>query len=201
MNEREVLGMLQIAERLKDTTRHCTTSHGRPESVAEHSWMLTLSAFFLQDALRSEFPELDVGKILEMCLIHDLGEAFTGDIPVFNKTSADEETEEQLLFRWVESLSEPMRSRMRELYQEMAERTTPEARIYKALDGMEALIQHNLSPIETWTEGEYALNMTYGDDRVGFSRVLTALRQAVREDTIEKIRAAGKPVPGEDSSR
>lgn len=198
MEPKEVLGALRIAERLKDTTRHCTTSGGRPESVAEHSWMLTLCVFFLQDALRAEFPELDIGKILEMCLIHDLGEAFTGDIPVFDKTAADEKTEEQLLNRWVEELNEPMRGRMQALYQEMAQRSTLEAKVYKALDGMEALIQHNLSPIDTWSQGEYALNMTYANDRVGFSRVLTALRQAVREDTVSKIQAAGKPVPGEN---
>ena len=198
MEPKEVLGALRIAERLKDTTRHCTTSGGRPESVAEHSWMLTLCVFFLQDALRAEFPELDIGKILEMCLIHDLGEAFTGDIPVFDKTAADEKTEQQLLNRWVEELSEPMRRRMRALYQEMAQRSTLEAKVYKALDGMEALIQHNLSPIDTWSQGEYALNMTYANDRVGFSRVLTALRQAIREDTVSKIQAAGKPVPGEN---
>ena len=198
MEPKEVLGALRIAERLKDTTRHCTTSGGRPESVAEHSWMLTLCVFFLQDALRAEFSELDIGKILEMCLIHDLGEAFTGDIPVFDKTAADEKTEEQLLNRWVEELSEPMRGRMRALYQEMAQRSTLEAKVYKALDGMEALIQHNLSPIDTWSQGEYALNMTYANDRVGFSRVLTALRQAIREDTVSKIQAAGKPVPGEN---
>ena len=198
MEPKEVLGALRIAERLKDTTRHCTTSGGRPESVAEHSWMLTLCVFFLQDALRAEFPELDIGKILEMCLIHDLGEAFTGDIPVFDKTASDEKTEEQLLNRWVEELSEPMRGRMRALYQEMAQRSTLEAKVYKALDGMEALIQHNLSPIDTWSQGEYALNMTYANDRVGFSRVLTALRQAIREDTVSKIQAAGKPVPGEN---
>lgn len=198
MEPKEVLGALRIAERLKDTTRHCTTSGGRPESVAEHSWMLTLCVFFLQDALRAEFPELDIGKILEMCLIHDLGEAFTGDIPVFDKTAADEKTEEQLLNRWVEELNEPMRGRMRALYQEMAQRSTLEAKVYKALDGMEALIQHNLSPIDTWSQGEYALNMTYANDRVGFSRVLTALRQAIREDTVSKIQAAGKPVPGEN---
>ena len=198
MEPKEVLGALRIAERLKDTTRHCTTSGGRPESVAEHSWMLTLCVFFLQDALRAEFPELDIGKILEMCLIHDLGEAFTGDIPVFDKTAADEKTEEQLLNRWVEELSEPMRGRMQALYQEMAQRSTLEAKVYKALDGMEALIQHNLSPIDTWSQGEYALNMTYANDRVGISRVLTALRQAIREDTVSKIQAAGKPVPGEN---
>ena len=157
--------------------------------------MLTLMAFFLKDALRAEFAGLDLEKVIEMCLIHDLGEAFTGDIPTFDKTAADEANEEKLLFDWVAGLSEPMRGRMQALYQEMADRKTAEAKVYKALDGMEALVQHNLSPIETWTEGEYALNMTYANDRVAFSRVLTALRQAIREDTVEKILAAGKEVP------
>ena len=197
MEARQVLEILRIAERLKDTTRHCTTSRGRPESVAEHSWMLALTVFLLRDALEEEFPQLDVDRVIEMCLIHDLGEAFTGDIPTFDKTAADEKTEEKLLSDWVDSLSEPLRGRMQALYQEMAERATAEARVYNALDGMEALVQPNLSPIETWTEGEYALNMTYTDDRVGFSRVLAALRQEIRADTVEKIRAAGKAVPGE----
>ena len=46
MNSRELLNALSVAERLKDTTRHCYTSKGRHESVAEHSWMMTLMAFF-----------------------------------------------------------------------------------------------------------------------------------------------------------
>lgn len=42
MQARELLNLLTVAERLKDTTRHCYTSKGRRESVAEHSWMMTL---------------------------------------------------------------------------------------------------------------------------------------------------------------
>lgn len=38
MNAREYLEILHVAERLKDTPRHCTTTGGRTESVAEHSW-------------------------------------------------------------------------------------------------------------------------------------------------------------------
>ena len=55
MNSRELLDALSVAERLKDTTRHCYTSKGRHESVAEHSWMMTLMAFFMRD----EFPNAD----------------------------------------------------------------------------------------------------------------------------------------------
>ena len=106
MEPREFLNILHVAERLKDTTRHCTSSQGRPESVAEHSWRLSLMALLL----RREFPELDIDRVVDMCLVHDLGECFTGDIPAFVKTEADRETEDSLLSRWVASLPEEVSS-------------------------------------------------------------------------------------------
>ena len=186
MDPRALLDALHVAERLKDETRHCCTSGGRRESVAEHSWRITLMAYFLRD----EFPEADMDKVIRMCLIHDLGECFTGDIPTFAKTQRDEEKEENLLFAWVASLPEPYRTEMRALYAEMAARETPEAKIYKALDNLEAVIQHNESDIGTWEDHEYALNLTYGDDKVAFSPYLQSLRQAIREDTERKIAEA-----------
>ena len=48
MEVKELLKALTVVERLKDTTRHCYTSKGRRESVAEHSWMMTLMAFFMK---------------------------------------------------------------------------------------------------------------------------------------------------------
>ena len=183
MEVRALLDALHVAERLKDATRHCYTSGGRRESVAEHSWRIALMAFFL----REEFPEADMDKVIRMCLIHDLGEAFTGDIPSFLKTREDEVREDDLLDAWVSSLPSPCREDMRALYAEMSERKTPEAKIYKAMDSLEAVIQHNESDISTWSENEYALNLVYGDDKVSFSPYLQALRQAIRADTAEKI--------------
>lgn len=188
MDVRQLLNALHVAERLKDTTRHCDTSGGRRESVAEHSWRLALMAYLMRD----EFPEADMDKVVQMCLIHDLGEAFTGDIPSFEKTRADEEKEDALLRAWVTSLPEPHRTGLSALYAEMEARQTLEARIYKALDGLEAIIQHNEADLSTWEENEYALNLTYCDDRVGFSPYLTALREAIRDDTREKLRNVKK---------
>ena len=87
------MGVLHLAERLKDVTRHCDTSGGRRESVAEHCWRAALMAYFMKD----EFPDVDMDKVIRMILIHDLGECFTGDVPVFNKTEEHEKKEK--LFR------------------------------------------------------------------------------------------------------
>lgn len=183
MEPRIFLDLLHVAERLKDTTRHCTTSKGRPESVAEHSWRVSLMAMLL----RSEFPALDMDKVVSMCLIHDLGECFTGDIPSFQKTEADSQREDSLLRQWVNTLPESLRDRLTALYDEMDALETPEAKLYKALDKLEAVIQHNESPLETWTERERELNQTYGNDAVRFSPWLTALRREMLWDTMEKL--------------
>lgn len=184
MEARALLDALHVAEKLKDTTRHCYTSKGRHESVAEHSWRIALMAFFVKD----EFPEADMEKVITMCLIHDLGEAFTGDIPTFNKTEKDDRREADLLFEWVDSLQEPTRSQMQDLYKEMIERKTLEAKIFKAMDSLEAVIQHNESDLSTWEPQEYELNLNYAYDRVTFSPYLQALRDEIRKDTEEKIK-------------
>ncbi len=183
METREFLEILHVAERLKDTPRHCTTTKGRTESVAEHSWRLALMAFLL----REEFPALDTDKVVQMCLIHDLGECFTGDIPTFRKTDADRRTEDTLLEGWVAALPAALAERMAALYEEMEAQQSGEARLYKALDKLEALIQHNESPLDTWSENEYELNKTYGFDAAAFSPWLTALRREIQRDTLEKI--------------
>lgn len=183
MEARKLLEALSVAERLKDATRHCYTRNGRHESVAEHSWMMTLMAFLIRD----EFPEADMYKVIRMCIIHDLGEAFTGDIPTFEKTEENENTEEDLLYKWLKTLSEPQRIEMTSLFEEMKKRETTEAKIYKAIDSLEALIQHNISELSTWIPMEYELNKTYADDKVAFSEYLTKLREEIRSDTLAKI--------------
>ena len=188
MEPEKLLSALHLAEKLKDVRRHCTTSQGRPESVAEHSWRIALMAFFLRD----EFPEADMDKVIRMCVIHDLSECFTGDIPVFRKTAADEAREDALLDEWVASLPAPYAGDMRALYAEMNALQTTEAKIYKALDKLEAVIQHNESPISTWEPHEYDLNLTYAWDQVVFSDYLTALRKAVKKETLDKIESEGQ---------
>lgn len=144
---------------------------------------MTLMAFFMKD----EFPEVDMDKVIKMCIIHDLGEAFTGDIPAFEKTTTNEATEEELLYSWVKSLPENHANEMLNLYDEMTKRETAEAKVYKAIDSLEALIQHNISDLSTWIPKEYELNKTYADDKVAFSEYLKELREEIRKDTLEKL--------------
>ena len=184
MTDREILDFLHIAERLKDATRHCTTSNGRAESVAEHSWRMTLLAMLLED----EIQDADFNKIIRMCIIHDLGEAITGDIPTFWKTKEDSDHEDAVIFQLVDTLPQHQRSRFRSLFEEMHAQETKEAKIYKALDRMEACIQHNESPLSTWIPLEYEMNQTYEEENAACDLKLKSLRALVKQETLEKLK-------------
>lgn len=185
MNAKEFLQILSRAEKLKNTTRHCYSSAGRHESVAEHSWRLALMAMLLTG--EEEFREADMDKVIRMCLIHDLGEAFTGDIPAFEKNQAQDAREEAVLNEWVASFPAAQRAEFEALLAEMRAQQTLEAKLYKALDKMEAVIQHNESDIATWLPLEYELQYEHGKQQVQFSPWLRALKAEVDEWTTEKI--------------
>ena len=183
MNPGELLKILNVAEKLKCNTRHCYTSSGRHESVAEHCWRTALMAMLLE----TEFPKADMNKVIKMILIHDLGEAFTGDIPCFNKTSKDEANESNVLDDWVKTFPEPEQKQWLELYAEMNALETQEAKIYKALDKMEAVIQHDESDLSTWIPLEYELQFKYGLENVQFSDYMKNLKTEIDKITKSKI--------------
>lgn len=175
---------LHKLEKLKCNTRHSWTSTGRHESVAEHSWRLGMMALLL----RENFPELDMDKVVEMCLLHDIGEAVTGDIPSFEKTDRDRAVEGTAVDSLLSALPQPEQSRFQALFAEMEALETPEARLYKALDRLEVVIQHNEAPLDTWLELEYTLNQTYGAEDCAHFPVTRALRELAIQETKEKIK-------------
>ena len=183
MQQRELLDFLSKVECLKTNGRHSVTRGGITETVAAHSWRLAVFAMLIAP----EFPEIDANKLLRMCLIHDFGEAITGDIPSFLKTDENERTEENAVETLLSSLPNPQRAELTALFAEMDAHTTAEARLYKALDKMEAVIQHNESDISTWLPLEYDLQQSYAQENAAEFPYLKELRALMLRDTLDKI--------------
>ena len=137
-----------------------------------------------------EYPDIDHDKLIRMCLIHDLGEALTGDVPSFYKTEQNELTEAEAWEQIFAMLPGPYAAEFRALYKEMEERETPEAKLYKALDNMEAVISHNEASLDTWIPLEFTLNVTYGEENAAWSPYTRELRAYLSEQTKEKIQKA-----------
>ena len=188
MNPKQYIDFLGIIEKNKCNTRHSWTSSGRHESVAEHSWRLSVMAMLCAD----EYPELDINKVIKMCLVHDFGEAITGDIPSFLKTDSHEETEEKAIADLLARLPESYQKELTSLFDEMRALETPEAKLYKALDNMEAVVSHNEAPISTWIPDEYRMNLSYGEENAQWSPWTRALREQLKEDSIKKIEESKK---------
>ena len=184
MDHDTLLGFLGLAEKLKCNTRHSWTSSGRHESVAEHVYRLMVFAWLVRD----EFPELDMDRVMELALFHDMGEAVTGDIPAFEKTGEDEKTEGEVQEEIAGLLPAPRGERLREIFREVREKQTPEARLVNAMDKLEALIQHNEADLSTWLPLEYDLQLTYGEKETRDIHWMAALRERVNRDSVEKIK-------------
>ncbi len=187
MDCRKYIEFLNVIEKLKCNTRHCWTSSGRQESVAEHSWRLAVMAMLCAD----EYPNMDINKVIRMCLIHDFGEAITGDIPAFLKTQDDEAEEESAIEKLIFLLPSDTGDEIKVLFSEMKEMRTDEAKLYKALDNLEALISHNEADISTWIPREYEENLTYGQKNSEWSDWTRALRETIKQDSMKKIRKEG----------
>ena len=183
MDPRQYIKFLNVIEKLKCNTRHSWTTAGTQESVAEHSWRLSVMALLCAD----EYPELDMNKVIKMCLIHDFGEALTGDIPSFYKTDADEDKEARAIEQLLSMLPDAYRAEFSALFAEMAALETPEAKLFKALDNMEAVVSHNEADISTWLPLEYTENLVYGAENCAWSDWTRALREELRRDSVQKI--------------
>ena len=186
MKQSELLNFLHSLECLKTNGRHSVTVGGVTETVAAHSWRLAVFALLILP----EFPQIDGNKLIRMCLIHDFGEAITGDIPSFLKTKEHEQIEGSAVDTLLATLPEPQRAEFTALFAEMDALETQEARLYKALDKLEAVIQHNESDISTWLPLEYDLQQTYAVENAAEFPYLKELRRLMLENTKQKIARA-----------
>jgi putative hydrolase of HD superfamily len=187
MQYAQYVKFLNAIEKLKCNTRHSWNSNGRQESVAEHSWRLAVMAMLCRD----EYPDADIDKVIKMCLIHDFGEAITGDIPAFFKTEADEAEEEDAVASLLGLLPRDTAQELGSLFAEMNAMETTEAKLYKALDTLEALVAHNEADISTWLPREYEDNLTYGQKNCEFSEWTRGLKAYIKAMAIEKMENEG----------
>ena len=190
MDQSELHGLLEFlreAERLKNVTRSAFTSSGKTESVAEHSWRLALMAMLVA----AEFPDVDGSRLVRMCLIHDLGEAIGGDIPApeqalrrANGATGKSANERIDLVTLIEPLPRPLRDEIVALWDEYEAAETPTAKLAKALDKFETILQHTQG---TNPPGfDYRFNLVYGREHTASPPLVAAIREILDRATEQR---------------
>lgn len=185
MTNEEISGLLDFlrrCERLKDTLRSGYTSGGRQESVADHTWRLCLMAMLIAE----RFPDVDRLRLLQMLIVHDLGEVVGGDIPAPEQVgSIDKSVDERRDFL---SLLSPLplhqRSHLITLWDEYEAASTPAAQLAKALDKLETLLQHTQG--DNPPDFDYAFNLTYGVEYTQNDATISAIRDVIDEETTRR---------------
>ena len=135
-------------QRLKRLERTGWTLRGLApgaESVASHSFGVALAAMMMADELISRGVSVDVERLLRMALLHDWAEARTGDMPrtggEYFGAEARRSAERAAFDDIVRSLGEKICARYSELHEDYEHRASLEARLVKAADIIDLLVQ------------------------------------------------------------
>jgi putative hydrolases of HD superfamily len=188
-----ILKVLALAERLKFELRHSYTSSGRQESVAEHTWRMSLMAVLIEPLLKQK---VDTARLLKMIIIHDLVEAEATDVSALDvlrnpEIKADKiEREKKAIENLRASLKDTNGQEIYDLFYEFENKETYEAQVANALDKLEVQLQHNHADFSTWEEIEY--DMSYMMDKhVLFDPTLFELKTQIENQATEKMQSNG----------
>lgn len=191
-----ILKVLKLAERLKFELRHSYTSSGRQESVAEHTWRMSLMAVLITPYLGQP---LNMEKLLKMIIIHDLIEAEAGDVSALDVLRnpairiEKERRERAAIENLRRQLDSPVGEEVFRLWYEFEEKSSYEAKVANAFDKLEVQLQHNDADIATWEEIEF--DMSYMMDKhVNFDQTLILLKALIEKEAEDKMRVAGVDV-------
>lgn len=176
---RQMLEFLRRVEPLKSTLRSGYTAQGRPESTAEHTWRLCLMAMLFA----SEYSAVDHYRVLKMCVIHDLGEALHGDIPAIHQDPAVDKAieEREHLLVLLAPLPADQQAALLALWDEYNAASTPEARLAKAFDKLETVLQHTQG--RNPPDFNYAFNLGYARQYTDYDVLTRAVRAIIDAET------------------
>jgi putative hydrolase of HD superfamily len=149
---RRQLVFLIEADRLKNVVRgNRIADASRRENTAEHSWHLALFALVLKEYA---VGPIDIERVVQMLLIHDLVEIECGDTPLFDTQGAlDQADREQRAADKLFGLlpldqGEPLRS----VWEEFEAAETRDAQFAKALDRLQPILLNHIVGGGTWVD-------------------------------------------------
>lgn len=163
------------------------SGHGRNENDAEHAWHMAIMAYLLKEY--SNEP-VDIGKVMLMCLIHDIVEIDAGDTYAYDaenlKTQkAREDAAKERIFS---ILPEEQKDELIKLFDEFEEFETAESKFAHAMDNLQPLILNNSNDGGDWREHGVTAEQVYGRQsktKLGSERLYEVIDRIIKENIVK----------------
>ena len=163
------------------------SNHGRKENDAEHAWHMAIMAYLLKEYANEE---VDISKVMIMCLIHDIVEIDAGDTYAYDPEAkkTQKEREEKAKERIFSLLPDDQKEELTAIFDEFEACETPESKFAHSMDNLQPLILNNSNNGSDWKEhGVYAKQVyeRQGNTQLG-SEKLYEITASIIEENIKK---------------
>ena len=160
------------------------SGNGRRENDAEHAWHMAIMAYILQEYANEE---VDITKVMLMCLIHDVVEIDAGDTYAYDAEGlkTQKAREEAAKERLYSMLPEDQKADLVAIFDEFEERKTPEAKFARALDNLQPLLLNHSNGGGDWKNHDVTAEQVYGRQsrtREGSEKLFEVTDQILKEN-------------------
>ena len=160
------------------------SGHGRNENDAEHAWHMAMMAYLLREYSNEE---VDITKVMLMCLIHDVVEIDAGDTYAYDAEGlkTQKAREDKAKERIFSLLPEDQKKELTALFDEFEEYQTAESRFAHAMDNLQPLMLNNSNGGDDWKEHQVTAEQVYGRQsktKLGSEKLFEVVDQIIKEN-------------------
>ena len=175
---------LEIDKEKRITRQTHLSEHGRNETDAEHAWHMAIMAYLLREYANEE---VDITKVMLMCLIHDIVEIDAGDTYAYDSEglATQKEREDRAKERIFSLLPEDQKNELISLFDEFEAYETPESKFAHSMDNLQPLILNNSNEGGDWKEHDVTAAKVYGRQsktRLGSEKIYEITDQLIQEN-------------------
>ena len=152
--------------------RTLLVDHSRRENDAEHSWHIAVMAMLFEEYA---IEKVNVARVTEMCVVHDLVEIYAGDTFAYDvKGNEDKNAREAMAAdKLFSQLPQEQGNMIRDLWEEFDAMETSDAKYAACLDRLQPFLHNTLTDGHTWVEG--------GTNRAAVEKRMSIIREFMPE--------------------
>ena len=160
------------------------SKHRRKENKAEHSWHMAVMAYLLREYANEE---VDITKVMLMCLIHDIVEIEAGDTYTYDEEAkkTQKSREDAAKEKIYSLLPEDQKQELIALFDEFEAYETAEAKFAHAMDNLQPLILNNSNEGGDWKGHDVSAKQVYGRQgktKLGSEKLFEVTDQIIKEN-------------------